>query len=783
MRNIKSILSIIVLLILTSSVLFAQTKLTIGISKDANTNEFNEFSKQLKKEITNLINSDFDISFKELTANWDTIASKKNIYELMNDPKVDYVITVGYISSKQISQLNSFSKPVIAETILDGELQNMPLKSEDNTGINNFTYLESIIELKNNLQEFSRIFETKNIAVIIPHVFKENFPQLSEYFNENKTDFNIYLISVKDSSSEAFSQLPEEVEAVIVLPMLGFSPAEIQNLFTGLNTRHLPSLAVSGIKYLDLGATITMTAEFTFQKLARQIALRIMKISEGTNPSQLSVNIDIPKRVSIINMESIRLTNKFPKWNILNESILINVTNFSSGKNMNLQMAIAEALESNLQGKMAAKDVEIADKEVRIAQSNMLPQISIGGSAIALSENIVEAAMGQKGAFTLNGSASLKQVIFSESVFANIAINKLMAESKRFYSQQTILDVVSNTSVAYISLLFSKSNLLIQNENINATMKNLEMAKAKEAAGQTGLSDINRWVSELNMNKMKFNDAYTVYRNNMYQINQQLNSEINSTINIPDSNSIDKTILIDEDVLKQIFENPELIEKYAGFVIEEMTSNSPELQQLLAMTDIVERKNRLYKNQWFMPELVAFGWADQAFLREGTIQPEGMPVPPPPDDMTYNLGLSLKIPIFQGGKSAAQAKKTIIELNKLDFQKESLLNQLETGIRSNVQKLRTSYLELELSKNAANAANENFKMVQDAYFQGAVNIIQLIDAQNVMTRTKHMANIAYYQYVLDYLIIERYQGKFIFLNSEEEREDYAKRLQNYLLKD
>ena len=118
-----------------------------------------------------------------------------------------------------------------------------------------------------------------------------------------------------------------------------------------------------------------------------------MKISEGTNPYQIRVNIDDFKRVSIINMESIRATSKFPKWNILNESILINVTNFSSGKNMNLQMAIAEALENNLQGKMSAKDVEIADKEVRIAKSNILPQLSVGGTAIGLSENLVEASM------------------------------------------------------------------------------------------------------------------------------------------------------------------------------------------------------------------------------------------------------------------------------------------------------------------------------------------------------------------------------------------------------
>ncbi len=778
-KTIKTIL--LGILIFTSNLLLAQTPLNIGICKDANTSEFKEFSSLLKTEITNLTNSKFDIKFTELSSNMDTLVSKKNIQDLINNSEIDYVIALGYISSKQTSEIKNYTKPVIAATILDRELQNLPLSAEKTTGINNFTYIESIIQLKNNLNEFSKIFNTKEIAVIIPEIFKDNFPQFNRYFNQNKAEYNISLITAKDSVTDALNKIPENIEAAIVLPMIGFSQSEIQKLFTGLNRKQIPSLAVSGVKYLNLGATITMTPEFTFQQLARQIALRIMKISEGTNPSQIPVDIDL-KQVSIINMESIRETNKFPDWNILNESILINVTNFSSGKNINLQMAIAEALENNLEGKMAAKDVEIADKEVRIAQANILPQVSVGGSAVGLSENLVEASMGQRGAFTLTGSASIKQVIFSESVFANIAIQKLMAENKKFYNQQKVLDVVSNTSVGYISLLFTKSNLLIQNENVNTTMKNLQMAKAKEEAGQTGVSDVNRWVTELNMNKMKFNDTYTSYRSNMYQINKILNTDINSTINIVDSNSVDKTIFVNEDVLKNIFENPILTDRYASFVIEEMKTNSPELHQLEAMAELIDRKASLYKKQWFMPELVAFGGADQAFIRNGTIMPPNMPVPPPPDDMTFNYGLSLKIPIFQGGRASAEAKKSYIELDKINYQKEELLNKLEVGIRSSVQKLRASYLELELSENAAEAAEANFKMVQDAYFLGAADLINLIDAQNVMIRTKQMANISYYQYVLDYIIVERYQGKFTFISSDEDRADYINRLNQFLLK-
>ncbi|MCF6240630.1 MAG: TolC family protein [Bacteroidales bacterium] len=780
--NFKKILYLLISSLLLSTTIFSQHTLTIGVSKDANTLEFQKFSKLLKSEISGLIEAKYTVRFIELNAEWNPSEIHQNNIKLMNDSGVDIVITLGYISSTDISKLKNFTKPVIAANILDENLQKLPLKSHNETGIKNFTYIESIIRLKEDLQTFIKIFKVNRAAVFIPRVFQENFPQITDYLKQNIKDADLNFVAVDKKSEGAIAELPVNTDAAIILPLIKFPRTEVVYLLDTLNKMGIPTLAVSGVDYLNLGASITMTPQFSFQQLARQLALRVLKITEGVNPSEISVSIEDTKRVPIINMSSLRETGKFPEWNVINEAILLNATNFPTGREVNLRMAIAEALQNNLQSKISEQDVLISEQDVRIAKSNIMPQISIGGSTVWLSDNLVEASMGQKGSFTLTGSASLKQVIFSESAFANITINKLMAENKKYFDEQATLDVVTHVSGAYIALLFSKSNLLIQNENINATIQNLQMAKAKEEAGQAGVSDINRWITELNLNKMKFNDAYTAFRNNMYELNKQLNSPIDMSFNIPDSNSIDKAIILEQEILDVIFKNPLLTERYASFVINEMKKNSPELQQLASMAKIIQRKTALYKKQWYMPEIALVAGADQAFVRDGIIPPPNMPVPQPPDDMTFNAGISLKIPIFQGGKSSAETKKSMLEMDKINYQKEDVMNQLEAGIRSSVQRLRTSFLELELSKNAAQAAESNFKMVQDAYFQGAVNLIQLIDAQNVMIKTKNMANIAYYQYVIDYIQVQRLQGKFVFLSSNEEQQNYSANLREFILK-
>lgn len=782
MKNNSRIFIIILGLVFSTTILQAQSTLNIGICKDAHSNELNQLSNQFKKEILALNLARKDVTFKELSAEWSSDQAKKNIQQFMDDSDLDLVLTLGYISSNEAAKFSHFPKPIIAANILDGEFQGLPLQSDRYTGIPNFTYLESFFNLKEDVVAFSKMFEINHLAILIPEPFAENFPEIGRYFNQSITNTDISIVSAGKNSLEALSNLPGQSDAVFVFPLVQYTTREIEILLEQFNQRGLPTLAVGGADYLEMGATVTWSPKFTFQQLGRQLALRVLKISEGMNPSEIPVSIDGVNRVPIVNMESVQLINKFPEWSILNESILMNLTKVPNGRALNLRMALADALQNNIQGKMTEHDVKIAEKDVRIAQSNYLPQMEVSGTGLGLSQNLVEASMGQKGEFTITGSASLKQVIYSEQVIANIAIKKLLAENMEISSKKTTLDIVSNTSGLYIGLLFAKSNLLIQNENIKATMENLELAKARNEIGQSSISDVNRWVSELNLNKMKLNDAYAMYKTSMYQINQVLDKPIDESINIPDSSSIDKTIVLNQQLLTTIFVNPLLTEKYADFIVEEMKTNSPEIKQLDKNKEIIEQKGSMYKRQAFMPEAALFANADQAFVRNGVIVNQQLPVPPPPDDITWNAGIRLSIPIFEGGKKVAERKKSMIELDKLEFQKKDILNQFEEGIRANVQKLKASFLELDLSNNAAQAAEDNFEIVQAAYIQGVADLIQLIDAQNVMIKTKYMANIAYYQYVLDYIQIERLQGKFIFLTNEQERETYTNRIQEYLIK-
>jgi outer membrane protein len=780
MKRISIIVNIFFLLLIVPPLTFAQP-VTVGIVTDASGNEFDLLTRHVKTEIEALTYAGDGAVFKELTANWQFEKIRENLQTFLDDPEVDILVTLGFLSSEAVARLPDYPKPVIAATVLDPELQNLPEQPDKSSGIPHFAWIESLIRLKNDMHSFARIFESRNLAVIIPRELYSKFQILTTYLKADENTFDVSFVPVEENENP-LEQLPAGTDAAMVFPLVQHSNTALKEIFTGLNEQGIPSLSINGVACLDRGATITFTPQFTFQQLARQVAVRVLKASEGTSMGDIPSLTDEPERNPIVNMESLRLTDRVPKWSALENAVLLNVAKIP-GEELTLHQAIALALENNLQGKIADKDLLMAEKDIRIAKANALPQVEVSGMGVQLSENLVESSMGQRGEFTITGSVSLKQVIYSEAAYANIALKKLMAENTKQGNRQTTLDIVLDVSQAYISLLFAKNNLQIKNENLSATLKNLELAKAKVKSGEGSVSDVNRWISELNIGRIDLNDAEAGYKAAMYRLNELLNHLVGNTIATPDSADIGETVIHHQQILDSYFNNPKLTEKYADFIMDEMLTYSPELQQLATAGEMIDRQKSMKIRQMYLPEVALIGNADQAFVREGVIRNPQLPVPPPPDDITWNLGLRVSIPIFEGGRKRIEMQRATIEQDKIAWQKDDLLNKLETGIRSNVQFLQTSYREMALSENAACAAEENFYTIQDAYAQGMANVAQLTDAQSVMIRTRQMALGSRYQYILDYIKTERLQGNYSFLDDEFEREQYTNRLLNYLTED
>ena len=81
-------------------------------------------------------------------------------------------------------------------------------------------------------------------------------------------------------------------------------------------------------------------------------------------------------------------------------------------------------------------------------------------------------------------------------------------------------------------------------------------------------------------------------------------------------------------------------------------------------------------------------------------------------------------------------------------------------------------------QTATKAASDNYVLVQDSYSQGVVSVTNLVDAQNAKLQTELGAANASYQFILDFLEVERAMGSYYLLNSEGERTAFFRPLKS-----
>ncbi len=86
---------------------------------------------------------------------------------------------------------------------------------------------------------------------------------------------------------------------------------------------------------------------------------------------------------------------------------------------------------------------------------------------------------------------------------------------------------------------------------------------------------------------------------------------------------------------------------------------------------------------------------------------------------------------------------------------------------------------IALSRRARDSAEANLQLVQDKYAKGKAGITDLLDAQNEALRQEQAASLAVYQFLLDYLELQRAVSWFEADHTPEEARVWRERFLAY----
>ena len=121
-----------------------------------------------------------------------------------------------------------------------------------------------------------------------------------------------------------------------------------------------------------------------------------------------------------------------------------------------------------------------------------------------------------------------------------------------------------------------------------------------------------------------------------------------------------------------------------------------------------------------------------------------------------------------------------IQEDQLILNKDNAVLSIEANINSAVLDLINQIANIEISKISETTAGESLELTQASYSNGAVNIVQLLDAQNNYLSSQQAKITAVYSYLLSSIQLERLISYYFLMHTSEENQAFMQGFNEYL---
>ena len=379
--------------------------------------------------------------------------------------------------------------------------------------------------------------------------------------------------------------------------------------------------------------------------------------------------------------------------------------------------------------------------------------------------------------------ARASQSLYSERAWTRFKGRRLRQEGRQYGYFTDVLDIMLSSGVAYVGVLRAEAQERIQRRNIQLTREYLELARLRLEVGVANASELYRWQVTLAENQGAVVNARAFAGQTKIELNRVLNRPSERPI-APIDLPVDDAgrTLPPEDPIGKYMKDPWSFEQLREFMVWEGLRNSPEARQIEARKAAEQRIKEGRARELWLPDFFVEGGIQHDFWRAG----EGATVPPgsafpQPDDFGWDVGLFLAIPLSRGGAGVAEMRRSARLVERLAAEFDRVEQNIDTGVRTELYSAAAALANVGLTRKAAEAAANNLVLVTDLYRRGKVDIITLVDAQTQSLVADLAAADAAYDYVLALLFVNREAGHFRNLDTAEAKDEFSRRLNEYVL--
>ena len=782
-RIIFSLTCLILLFALSSQTVFSAglPQKTIAILTDGPWLSNPQAVELFKKEIVRNAEGNFIPVFpKQFMVSGDNSADliRQRFEKLLSTPEVDLVLTLGTIGSAIAVKSKNLRKPVIAPFIFNASALKPPLKN-GGSGVYNLTYTDLKIPVDQAILTFRKITPISDIAILVDERDLKALPSIEKFARSlaNEYSIKVRMVAARTSGDEAVAMIPEECDAVLIGPLWRLTPTEFSHLTQSLVARKLPSFSLWNRNDVVKGILASDMPADTLDQIARLTAITTQEILTGEDASKLPVAF-YHQGQTCINMATARAIGVYPSLAMMTGADLLNEKRTNIKRQLTIKQAVDEALQSNLDLISTRLKVEEGRHTVDQARSALLPQIGLETGASSIDGDRARAAAGMTPQHIWTGSAKGVQQIYSENSWAQFTAEKYRQDGRDMEFAKIRLDIIEEAAIAYLNVLRAQNIEQIYKNNIKLTQENLNRARIRVNTGIAGPDELYRWQTQFAKDQQAVLYRESETFDSKEALNRILNRPLDEPFKLTETKLNDPLLIAGDQLFFNLIQNPRYFRTFRSLAVEKALEIRPELKAYDAAIAAQKRLHTASKRSFWLPDFTIEGGVDQIFADSGNGQRNDNPADINRTD--WSIGVYARFPLFEGGRKIATLKRTGTAVTRLHSEKSAAANYVQQEVLKSINNTRASYPSIILSREAAEAARRNLKLITSSYMEGIKSIIDLIDAQAQFLTTRQTATNAVYDFLIDMMKLERNMGKFITFLPEEEKQQWNNEIRDTL---
>jgi len=745
----------------------AQDKVVVAVVLDGPSARMAKQQQLYVDELLVLTANEFDVEIREFIGEWSKESTLSTIDAAYADPDVDLVLLVGFVANQVAATRAEFPKPTFLPVILDtGLLKTGP--KDGRSGVPNLNYLTAYANFDDDLDTLSRFKPYRNLVLFVDEGLSKAIPQLRRAALDTSAEKGITLIEVTHDGVDhrLMNRVPAETEAIFVAALPRMPAAEFADLIAAINAAGLPSFSFVGFIDVERGLLATDREPRDAGRQARLNALNMQAVMLGERTQDQPV-ASAKKDQITINMATARQIGLSPSFDLLNDAVLLNRVPDVTGEEYGLVEIARMAIEQNQDLLAETYGVQASFEEIARARANLLPQIGASTAYTVRNDSPLVTA-GLSSERTADAAISVDQLLYSDAASANLKIQKEIQKSRLASFDEFKLDVVLAASTSYYTVLNARSQLAVQENNLRISQANLELAKNRVSVGSSTAADVYRWQAEVARAQILVLNERAAESQAHVTLNRILHKPQGVRLALKEA-SFNEPFVMTKEEFDRLIASPADYATFSRFYIDRALRQAPELEQLNAQIVAKQRDLTSQRRSYWLPDFSVGGRytsnLGQSGLGAGPSSGENL------DD--WSVGLQATLPLFSGGLKKANVSRASYELRQLESLRSSAEERVEEAIRSQLHLAQAAYAQINLTAIAAEASLKNYDLVSDAYARGAVNVIELLDAQETSLTASAASAESLYNFLSIIMAMQRAVGGYDYLLPPDERNALA----------